>query len=244
VINLLVLTGALLGGLASGLTGFGFGLSSLPLWTFVLAPSLSSPLVLICSLVGQVQTLPAIWHAIDVRRLAPYVIAGVIGVPLGVWLLPKISAQAFRLGFGVLLVVVCGLLLVLRVEKRRESHRASDALVGFAGGVLGGITGLSGIVPTLWAELHGWGKDERRAIFQGFNFSILLFALAAQGVAGLLDGRLLPLIVIAVPGTFVGAFIGRRLYERIDAKKFSRVILLLLMIAGCGLVFRALRSLQ
>lgn len=244
VTNLLVLTGAFLGGLASGLTGFGFGLSSLPLWAFVLAPSLSSPLVLVCSLVAQVQTLPSIWHAIDVRRLAPFVAAGVIGVPLGVWSLQKISPQAFRLGFGGMLVVVCSLLLVLRVEKRRESHRAGDALVGFAGGVLGGLTGLSGILPTIWAELHGWGKDERRAIFQGFNFSILLSALATQGVAGLLDGRLLTLMLLAVPGTFVGALIGRRLYERIDPKKFSRVILMLLMIAGGGLVVTALRSLQ
>jgi uncharacterized membrane protein YfcA len=243
VTELLVLSGALLGGLASGLTGFGFGLSSLPLWAFVLAPSVSSPLVLVCSLVGQVQTLPAIRHAIDVRRLVPYVAAGVLGVPLGVWLLPKISAEAFRLGFGAMLVGVCGLLLAMRVEKRRESHRASDAVVGFAGGVLGGITGLSGILPTLWAELHGWGKDERRGIFQGFNFSILLFALATQGVAGLLDARLLPLLLLAVPGTLVGAFVGRRLYDRIDARKFGRAILALLVAAGMGLVVTALRRL-
>lgn len=240
--ELLVVAGGFLGGLSSGLTGFGFGLSSLPLWAFVLAPSLSSPLVLVCSLVGQVQTLPRIWHALDFRRLAPFVIAGVIGVPLGVWLLPRISPAAFRLGLGVMLVVVCGLLLVLRVEKRRESHRAGDTLVGFAGGVLGGITGLSGVLPTIWAELHGWGKDERRAIFQGFNFSILVFALASQGVAGILDARLLPLLVLAVPATIVGAFIGRRLYDRIDTRKFSRVILVLLMIAGAGLVYTTLRS--
>jgi len=236
VTEALVVLGGLLGGLASGLTGFGFGLSSLPFWAFVLAPAVSAPLVVVCSLVGQVQTLPKIWHAIDVRRLAPFVILGIAGVPVGVWLLPQVSAAAFRTGFGVVLLVTCSLLLWLRVEKRRESTRAGDALVGFGGGILGGLTGLSGVLNTIWAELHGWGKDERRAIFQGFNFSILLVSIAAMGVSGVLDATLLPMMLLAVPGTMIGAFVGRRLYARVDARRFSRIVLTLQMIAGAVLV--------
>jgi hypothetical protein len=34
-----------------------------------------------------------------------------------------------------------------------------DALVGFAGGILGGLAGLSGPLPTLWASVRGRGKD-------------------------------------------------------------------------------------
>jgi uncharacterized membrane protein YfcA len=236
VIEVLVVLGGFLGGLASGLTGFGFGLSSLPLWAFVLAPSVSGPLVVVCSLVGQVQTMPAIWPSIDLRRLAPFVIPGLLGVPLGVWLLPHVTPAIFRVGFGILLIATCSLLLVLQVEKRRESTRAGDSLVGFAGGVLGGLMGLSGVVPTLWAELHGWGKDERRALSQGFNFSILLFSLAALGVSGVLDTRLAPMLLLAVPGTIVGAHIGRKLYTRVDARRFNRIVLVILLAAGALLV--------
>jgi uncharacterized membrane protein YfcA len=236
VTEALVVLGGLLGGLASGLTGFGFGLSSLPFWAFVLAPAVSAPLVVVCSLVGQVQTLQKIWHAIDIRRLAPFVVLGVAGVPVGVWLLPQISPSGFRLGFGILLIAICGLLLALRVEKRRESSRAGDAIVGLGGGILGGLMGLSGVLNTIWAELHGWGKDERRAIFQGFNFSILLVSIAAMGVSGVLEAALLPMMLLAVPGTIVGAFVGRGLYARIDARRFSRIVLTLQVIAGAVLV--------
>src|SRR6266487_3872163 len=38
--------------------------------------------------------------------------------------------------------------------------------IGFAGGILGGLAGLSGVLPTLWASVRGWGKDERRGVFQ------------------------------------------------------------------------------
>lgn len=240
--ELLVFAGAFLGGFSSGLTGFGFALSALPFWTLVLAPSASAPLVVVCSLAAQAQTLPAIWRAIDFRRLAPFVICGLLGVPLGVLLLPLISPKAFRIGLGIVLIFTCALFLWLRVEKRRDSSRVGDGAVGFLGGILGGLIGLSGVLPTIWAELHGWAKEERRAIFQGFNVAILLLALAVQLFAGMVTASLLPLILIAVPSCVVGARVGHWLYKRVDAKKFSRVILVLLMFAGAGLVVTALRN--
>lgn len=231
-----VAIGALLGGLASGLSGFGFGLTSLPLWAHALAPVVASPLVIACSVVGQLQTLPQIWHAVDLRRLAPYVILGVVGVPIGVLLLPVISPAAFRIALGALVVVACGMLLWLRIATRRESTRAGDAMVGLTGGVLGGITGLSGIPPTIWAELHGWGKDERRAIFQGYNLSILLLALAGHVLAGTFTPAVLHLLLIAIPSTIVGVWMGRKIYDRVDARRFSRIVLWLVFFAGASLL--------
>ena len=72
--SLLVLVGAFAGGLVSGLTGFGTGMDALPVWLLGLTPALASPLVVICSIVGQAQTLPAIWHAIDFRRCLPFIV--------------------------------------------------------------------------------------------------------------------------------------------------------------------------
>lgn len=232
----IVAIGGLLGGLASGLTGFGFGLTSLPLWAHALAPAVAAPLVIACSIAGQLQTLPKIWHAIDFRRLVPFVFLGVAGVPLGVMLLPMISPHMFRMALGALVVFACGTLLWLRIERRRESSRAGDAAVGFTGGVLGGIAGLSGVPPTIWAELHGWGKDERRAIFQGFNLSILLLAMAGHLVAGSFTAATVPLLAIAVPSTLLGAWIGRRIYDRVDARRFSRIVLWLVLFGGASLV--------
>jgi hypothetical protein len=236
VTEAIVAVGALLGGLASGLTGFGFGLTSLPLWAHALAPAVASPLVIACSIAGQLQTLPKIWHAIDLRRLAPFVALGVVGVPVGVMLLPHISPNAFRIALGLLVVVACAALLWLRISARRESSRAGDAMVGLAGGVLGGVMGLSGVPATIWAELHGWGKDERRAIFQGFNLSILVLALAGHVIAGTFTAPLVALLAIAIPSTLVGAWAGRKLYDRVDARRFSRIVLWLVLLAGASLL--------
>ena len=88
----------------------------------------------------------------------------------------------------------------------------------------------------IWAELHGWGKDERRAIFQGYNLSILLVSLAAHLIAGTFTASVVPLLLLAVPSAMAGAWLGRKLYDRVDARRFSRIVLWLVWCAGVSLL--------
>lgn len=240
-----VFIGALAGGLVNGLTGFGTGMTALPIWLHMLRPVLASPLTIVCSVAGQIQTLPAIWHAIDLRRLAPFVFGGLAGVPVGVLLLPHVDAAVFKAVVGVLLVASCSVLLASRSRRRvTGGGRLVDLAIGIAGGVLGGLAGLSGILPTLWAELRGWEKDARRAVFQGYNLSILSFALASQATAGLLTREVGRLLLIALPGTILGVWIGRRIYRHLDTNRFSKVVLALLLAGGIGLVVESMRALR
>ena len=64
--------------------------------------------------------------------------------------------------------------------------RAADGVIGFLGGIMGGLAGLSGPLPTIWATLRGWGKDERRSVFQTFNLAVLLAALVSHALSGFL----------------------------------------------------------
>lgn len=238
---LFVLAGAFAGGLVNGLTGFGTAMTALPIWVHALQPTFAAPLAVACSVVGQLQTLPAIWHAIDWRRLAPFVLGGLLGVPIGTMLLPRVDAATFKLAIGMLLVASCGLLLANRARGAWSAGgRGADGFVGFLGGILGGLAGLSGLLPTLWAELRGWEKDARRAVFQGFNLSILLFALATHGTAGFLTAEFGRLLLVALPGTIVGAWIGRRVYARLDTRRFGKVVLVILLLAGVLLVATSL----
>lgn len=235
---ILITGGALAGGLVSGLTGFGTGLTALPVWLLALPPALASPLVILCSVVSQLQTLPAIWHAIDLRRTAPFVVGGLLGVPAGVAALPYVSPRLFQGGLGLLLMTLCTVLLLNGHYRLPRASRLADGLVGLGGGLLGGIAGLSGPLPTLWAGLQGWSKDERRAVFQSFNLSILAVALASQAVSGYLTAEVMSLAWRALPGTLIGAWLGRRLYHRVNAEVFNRIVLLVLLIAGINMLIR------
>jgi uncharacterized membrane protein YfcA len=159
---LVVLAGAFAGGFVTGLAGFGTGLIALGFWLHVLEPAPAATLVAICSVVGQAQTMPAIWHAIERRRVLPMVAAGLLGVPIGAMLLSRVDMQVFRLCVGLFLIAFSGFMLLGRAQPRLIwGGRLADSAVGFAGGVMGGLAGLSGPLPTVWATLRGWSKDER-----------------------------------------------------------------------------------
>jgi len=238
-----ILVGALAGGFVSGLTGFGTGLTALPVWLSVLSPTVAGPLVVICSIVGQLQALPSIWHAIEWRRVAPFIAGGVLGIPVGTWLLLVVSPETFRLGVGILLVGYCSVLLLQRSDyKLAWGGRAADSTVGLAGGVLGGIAGLSGVLPTIWTGLRGWDKSTRRAVFQSFNLVILTITCVAHGVAGLLTWPLAKVVMLALPGTMSGVWIGHRIYRKMPDARYNQVVLVLLLCAGFMTVITTLAA--
>jgi uncharacterized protein len=115
--------------------------------------------------------------------------------------------------------------------------RLADGMVGFAGGILGGLAGLSGPLPILWANLRGWGKGERRGIFQTFNWTILTASLCLQAGSGLIGIEVLKLAVLAFPATLFGAWIGARTYHGLSDRNFRDLVLGLLFLSGLGLVW-------
>src|ERR1700742_3947739 len=101
----LLLLGALAGGFVSGLAGFGTALMTLVIWLYVLPPSLAVPLVLICSVIAQSSTLPSMWRSFDFTLVWPFIIGGLLGVPIGTLLVAHADPKIFKLSFGVLLLV-------------------------------------------------------------------------------------------------------------------------------------------
>ncbi len=235
-----VLAGALAGGFVNGLTGFGTGLTALPLWLQAVEPLVAAQLVSAASVLGHVATLRHMRPSINWRRLAPMLVAGLIGVPIGTWLLPWISLATFKLGIGVLLIAYCTFMLLAAGRVNLAAGgRSAEAAIGLAGGILGGLAGLSGVLPTVWAALKGWPKDERRVLFQAFNTTILSAVLVASLVQGLVGSRFLAALVVALPGTLIGAYLGALVYPRLDDHRFDRVVLVVLLLSGLGLVWWA-----
>jgi uncharacterized membrane protein YfcA len=198
----------------------------------------AATLVVVCSVVAQVQTLPRVIHAIEWRRVLPFVVPGLVGVPVGTSLLASVDVPTFKILIGTVLVVFSTWTLLRPVSRPIAwGGRVADGAIGFGGGILGGLAGLSGPLPTIWASVRGWAKHERRSVFQAFNLTILCVALLAHVVAGLITRDLVVATATALPGTFAGAWLGGRLYDRVSDRMFSRILLLLLATSGVSLIW-------
>jgi hypothetical protein len=236
----LLFVGALAGGFVSGLAGFGTALMALGIWLYILPPSVAVPLVLICSVVAQTATLPSMWKSFDLTLVWPFLIGGLLGVPLGTMLVAHADPNVFKLTVGVLLLAFPTALYFSAPMAFEFGGRIADGIVGLIGGILGGLAGLSGPPPILWASVRGWGKDERRGVFQTFNWTVLFTALCLQAASGLVAREVVWLAVLAFPGTVLGSWIGAKLYHALSDHNFRDIVLGMLFLSGAILVWSSL----
>jgi hypothetical protein len=237
---ILLFVGALAGGFVSGLAGFGTALMALGIWLYVLPPSAAVPLVLICSVVAQTATLPSMWKSFDLTLVWPFLIGGLLGVPLGTMLVAHADPNVFKLTVGILLLVFPVALYFSAPMSFEFGGKIADAIIGFIGGILGGLAGLSGPPPILWASIRGWGKDERRGVFQTFNWTVLFAALCLQAASGLVAREVIWLAALAFPATVLGSWIGAKLYHALSDRNFRDIVLGMLFLSGAILVWNSL----
>lgn len=236
-----LVVGATLGGFASGLTGFGYAMVSLAIWLHALPPQISAPLTVVCSVASQLMVMPRTWSSIRWRRASPFIAAGIAGIPVGALLLSAAEPRVLKAALGAFLVSYSAFMLALDLRWAvRWGGVKADAAVGLAGGILGGAAGLSGSIMVVWAALRGWGKDEKRGIFQAFNFSMLAVSIAAHAWQGLHTRAVGMAALVALPLSLAAANAGHRVYLRLSAQRFDRVVLWLLLFAGAGLLVAAL----
>ena len=210
-------------------------------WLYTISPPVAASLVIICSVVSLLQTLPMIWHVIEWRRVLPFVVPGFVGVPLGTMLLSHIDPRMFKIGIGLFLVTYATYALARKISMScARGGRVADGVVGFGGGILGGLAGFSGPLLIVWTDIRGYTKEYRRSIIQTFNLSILTTALISHAYYGLLSQQVGLAAIAALPGTVCGAWLGATVYKRLGNRGFQQIVMALLFLSGVMLIWTSL----
>lgn len=237
----IVALGAVTAGFVQGLSGFAFGLVAMSFWAWVIDPKLAAVLAVAGAFTGQVVAAFSVRRRFDRATLAPFLLGGLAGIPIGVLLLPHLDMTLFKALIGTLLVLWCpAMLLAKDLPRITAGGRIADGVVGLCGGVLSGFGGFTGTLPTLWCTLRGYERDTQRAVIQNFNLSMLGVTLASYIASGLVTREALPLLAIVLPSMLVPAFLGTRLYLGISEVTFRRLVLVLLTASGVTLLGSAL----
>jgi uncharacterized protein len=88
------------GALVAGLSGFAFGLVAASLWLYILTPLQTATLIVGFGLIVQGYSVWKLKHALDWRRLWPFLAGAIIGVPVGIsilgWANPRSSRRDRR----------------------------------------------------------------------------------------------------------------------------------------------------
>ena len=228
-----VAAGAVVAGFVQGLSGFAFGLVAMSFWVWAVDPKVAAALTVFGGFLGQLIAAFSVRRGFKLNQLLPFVLGGIAGIPVGVWLLPLVDANTFKIGLGVILLFWCpAMLFAQRIPKISFGGRLADGVVGLAGGVLGGFGGFTGVIPTLWCVLRGFPREEQRAIIQNFNLAMLIVIMGTYSAAGLVTKATLPLFAIVAPAMLIPTFLGTRMYKGISDLRFRQIVLGLLTASG------------
>src|SRR5690242_19080850 len=222
--------------LVTGIAGFAFGLIAAAVWLHVLTPLQTASLIIGFGLVVQGVSVWKLRRAVKWERLWPFLAGGAVGVPLGVAILGWASAEHLRFDVGTILVLYTVYAWTRPAVKITAGGAPADLAVTFLNGVLGGLTGLAGILTTIWCGMRGWPKDEQRAVFQPVGVAIFAMSALWLGIKGAFSAETVRLFAFGLPVLLVGSWLGLKLYGRLDEAGFRRVVLVLLLVSGAALL--------
>lgn len=233
--------GALLAAIISGATGFGFALAATAMWSFSLEPRLVAVLALVFTTVLNMGYLPVFSRDVDdLRRLAPFALGGLCGVPLGAYALATLPASAVRLWVGSLssptAVTGCCDTAPSRCRCRRLSREpatsSSDSSAACSAGLAASRDSsrcCGAACATGTSAASAARSIQSYILFANFKFSMAWIGRLV-GVDAAARGN----ILLGLPFVILGGWLGLRLFARFDTPTFNRIVLW--VIAGCGTV--------
>lgn len=229
-------------GFVKGVVGLGLPTVAVALLTLTLGLKDAMALMLVPSFVTN------LWQMVSGGRLAEilgrfrWLLAAVcVGVWLGSAVLAGADPDLLTGLLGLLLVAYAAWGLVgLRLPSPERHHRWLAPVVGFANGIVTGLTGTFVVPAGLYFQALGLGRDTLVQAM-GALFCVSTAALAA-GLAGhgLMTADLGLVSLAGLVPALAGMAAGRKVRRRLDEVTFRRVFLVALLLLGVWLAARGL----
>lgn len=224
------------GALVQSAAGFGFGLFAVPA---LLVTGFSLPqAVMLCVVGSALQKGVAVWalrRHIPWRSLRPLIVSGLATLPIGFWMMHRLSVAGRDTAGGVVAVLIMGLLLLRRLVApmgKESVHPAWGIAAGAMSGVLNGLANIGGPPVVLWSLAHQWSNPRLRVttlaqslVFVPFQVVVISLVFGRSALVALAWGVLMsPLVVL---GTRAGLYLGSRV--PVHRLRLGMEFLLLLM---------------
>ena len=217
-----------------GVAGFGSSMVGVGSLSILLPPVQVVPAFLALELLTTVHLLPKVWGQVDWRSLRWLAAGSIAATPLGLLLLAGLDPNPMRLLVSLCLAGIALFMLsggAQRLAPQQTPGPLGALAAGAASGVLNGAAGIGG-PPAIVFYFATTGAAVSRATLIAYFLIIDLWALTWAGATGVLGTGGWPLMVVALPFSLAGIWLGNHLYLRLDEARLRRLIWGLL--AGLG----------
>jgi len=221
----------------SAIAGFGGGMVFLPFLVAAFGPERAVPIMTVMMLLGTTSRAWVNRSALKWRIIRWFALGTIFGAALGAWVFLEMNPYWLLKAIGLFIILA---VIVRRLPGKRLRIRDAKAFapIGAAGGFIGGVVGGMGPMVSpffLAAGLTGAafvGTVGACAICMHIVKIFVYNKGGAVDASTLIIGSALGLSMVA------GTLVGKKVLDRLDAKKFTLIVEVLLVVIGIWFLVR------
>lgn len=215
---------------AQTVAGFGFALIAVPFLVTRLEVRDVVVFVGMLGVLNSAMVARTVWRHVPRRMVATMLAASFVGMPLGLAVLLFAPPDAIRLAVGVASIVMAAALM-LGVEFGGRGV-TGEAIAGVTSGVLNTSTGMNGPPIVLYLQHRSLQPPAFRGALSSFFVVSGIVSVTAFVLAGVVSGTAMAFAAVGVPAVFAGNALGARLFGRLSAETYRRLVLGLLVVTA------------
>jgi uncharacterized protein len=218
-------------GFITGITAFGFALVAIPLLILFFDPKVAVPIVTISSTLTGIYLFFELRGMMQVKKILPLIIGGIIGLPFGVYILAVLDKDILKISVGAL-IAIFAVLLAFGIKREIKSETYTSILVGLVSGLLKGSTSLSGPPVVLFFINQEHQKEVFRANLTGYFMIMGTLAVIALTIGKLVSLNVLKYAAWFFVPTILGTWLGSKFCPHVNPVLFRNLSLAVVIIAG------------
>ena len=214
-----------------GITSFGFALISAPLLMIIISPNIAIPIIIMNALIINTTLLIEVRKGIDLRIISPLIVGGIIGLPIGTYLLIFLDVGIIKIIVGII-IITFSICLIKGYRKKIRREKLSFGLIGISSGILQSSTSMSGPPVILSYTNQNFNKKSFRANIVGYFWVLNLATIPVFYVSNIINLEVTRYAINFIPITIIGVIIGIKLSSKIKEKIFQKIVLIIVSISG------------
>ena len=222
--------------------GFGIGMTTTPVLLLVVDPQTAVVVVNTISILLFGLIIYQNRAEIPYRAVVPWGLAGLFGVPIGVFVLSSASASFLRIGITALIIVLT-VVTALNLQSVIPRWRWFGFLVAAVVSALLNSLGIGGPLMALYILGQGWSRNALRGSLAFYFVVVEASGVVGYGVTGLLTRERVVLILITVIPVILGFWLATFLVRHMNEAVFRRAVVTVIITTSLMVLAREVSSL-
>lgn len=243
-----------LGYFIEGLTGFGGTVFSSAINAMVLGPEISVPFQMCITLPVLYWSFATCWREASMKDMLKILLSVLPGLLLGGYIGAIIDVNVAKLAIGAIVMFIAGMnifnhiikpiVLKIPVVEKPDTPLMKGIRVFFliAGGVVHGAFNIGGPLITVYTLHAVKDKVKFRNTMLCMWACVNSINVGRQVVSGNVTSEVLTVALMAIPFTFIGYILGKKMLHKVNRESFLRIVFVVLFIVAANMFITTLRS--